>query len=81
VWNVATVSLRQRIIPTELFGRVNSAYRFIGTGFIAVGSAIGGFIAKGYDYAAPFLVGGVIMTVTIAIGARSVIRYATAARV
>jgi len=54
VWNVSTVSLRQRIIPTDLFGRVNSAYRFIGTGFIAVGSAIGGFIAKGYDYAAPF---------------------------
>ena len=81
VWNVATVSLRQRIIPAELFGRVNSAYRFIGTGFIAVGSAIGGFIAKGYDYAAPFLVGGIIMTATIAAGARSVIRHATSAGV
>lgn len=81
VWNVATVSLRQRIIPADLFGRVNSAYRFIGTGFIAVGSAIGGFIAKGYDYAAPFLVGGIIMTATIAAGARSVIRHATSAGV
>lgn len=81
VWNVATVSLRQRIIPAELFGRVNSAYRFIGTGFIAVGSAIGGFIAKGYDYAAPFLVGGIIMTATIAAGARSVIRHAASAGV
>ena len=81
VWNVATVSLRQRIIPSELFGRVNSAYRFIGTGFIAVGSAIGGFIAKGYDYAAPFLVGGIIMSLTILIGARTVVRHATAAGV
>jgi MFS family permease len=81
VWNVATVSLRQRIIPSELFGRVNSAYRFIGTGFIAVGSAIGGFIAKGYDYAAPFLVGGIIMTTTIVVGARSVVRHASAAGV
>lgn len=81
VWNVATVSLRQRIIPSELFGRVNSAYRFIGTGFIAVGSAIGGFVAKSYDYAAPFLVGGVIMTATIAVGARSVVRHASTAGV
>ena len=78
VWNVATVSLRQRIIPSELFGRVNSAYRFIGTGFIAVGSAIGGFIAKGYDYAAPFTVGGVIMVVTLVVGARPVVRHAAA---
>lgn len=81
VWNVATVSLRQRIIPAELFGRVNSAYRFVGTGFIAVGAAIGGFIAKGYDYAAPFLVGGIIMTATIAAGARNVIRHAASAGV
>lgn len=80
VWNVATVSLRQRII-LRIVRRVNSAYRFIGTGFIAVGSAIGGFIAKGYDYAAPFLVGGIIMTATIVVGARSVVRHASAAGV
>lgn len=76
VWNVSTVSLRQRIIPSELFGRVNSAYRFIGTGFIAVGSAIGGFIAKGYDYAAPFTVGGVIMLVALVVGVRPIVRHA-----
>ncbi len=76
VWNVSTVSLRQRIIPTDLFGRVNSAYRFIGTGFIAVGSAIGGFIAKSYDYAAPFTVGGVIMIVALVVGVRPIMRHA-----
>ena len=78
VWNVSTVSLRQRIIPTELFGRVNSAYRFIGTGFIAVGAAVGGFIAKGFDYAMPFTVGGVIMIVALAVGGRPVVRHAAA---
>ena len=81
VWNVATVSLRQRIIPPDLFGRVNSAYRFIGTGFIAVGSAIGGFIAKGYDYAAPFLVGGFVMVVAILLGAPLVSRHAATLQV
>jgi len=42
VWNVVTVSYRQRIIPAHLFGRVNSAYRFIGTGSVALGALIGG---------------------------------------
>ena len=55
---------------------MNSAYRFIGTGFIAVGSAIGGFIAKGYDYAAPFTVGGVIMIVALVVGVRPIMRHA-----
>jgi len=48
---------------------------------IAVGSAVGGFLAKGYDYAAPFPVGGIIMTAKIAAGARSVIRHAASAGV
>lgn len=78
IWNVVTVSLRQKIIPQELFGRVNSAYRFLGTGFIAVGSLIGGFIANSHGYAAPFLVGGIIMAATLAIGARPVVRHAHA---
>jgi MFS family permease len=78
IWNVVTVSLRQKIIPQDLFGRVNSAYRFLGTGFIAVGSLIGGFIANSHGYAAPFLVGGIIMAVTLAIGAPPVTNYARA---
>jgi MFS family permease len=78
IWNVVTVSLRQKIIPQDLFGRVNSAYRFLGTGFIAVGSLIGGFIANSHGYAAPFLVGGMIMAVTLAVGTRPVVTYARA---
>ncbi len=41
-WSVVTVSLRQRTIPDELLGRVNSIYRFIGWGTMPVGSLIGG---------------------------------------
>jgi len=29
VWNTATVSLRQRLVPADLFGRVNSVYRWL----------------------------------------------------
>jgi hypothetical protein len=32
LWNVITVSLRQRLIPDHLLGRVNSVYRFFAWG-------------------------------------------------
>lgn len=42
VWNVITVSLRQRVIPDELLGRVNSVYRFFGWGMMSIGALLGG---------------------------------------
>lgn len=44
VWNVITVSWRQRRIPAELLGRVNSIYRFFGWGSMPLGSLTGGLI-------------------------------------
>lgn len=44
VWNVITVSWRQRRIPAELLGRVNSIYRFFGWGSMPLGSLAGGAI-------------------------------------
>ena len=44
-WNVITVSLRQRMIPDQLFGRVNSMYRFIGWGSIPIGAILGGILS------------------------------------
>lgn len=72
VWNVITVSMRQRVIPSELFGRVNSAYRWIGTGSIALGALIGGQIAHLAGLRAPFFVGATITFVALAVGARVV---------
>ena len=70
VWNVITVSMRQRVIPTELFGRVNSAYRWIGTGSIALGALAGGQIAHGFGLRAPFLVGAAVTFAALAFGSR-----------
>ncbi|WP_457650048.1 MFS transporter [Profundibacter sp.] len=42
LWNVVTVSLRQREIPDELLGRVNSINRYFGWGTMPVGALIGG---------------------------------------
>lgn len=52
--NVLVVSLRQRIIPEELLGRVNSAYRLIGTGGMPLGAAAGGLIAEAAGLPAVF---------------------------
>jgi MFS family permease len=65
VWNVVTVSFRQRVIPPELFGRVNSAYRFIGTGSIAVGAFAGGKIAHVAGVRAPFFVASAVTLIAL----------------
>ncbi|WP_157244872.1 MFS transporter [Nonomuraea typhae] len=44
--NVIVISLRQRIIPEGLLGRVNSAYRLIGMGGMPVGAAVAGVMGE-----------------------------------
>jgi MFS family permease len=61
LWNVATISLRQRIVPDLLLGRVTSAYRLVGLGAMPVGSALGGLLARWAGLPAPFVVGGVLL--------------------
>ncbi|WJY22347.1 hypothetical protein QTA57_04165 [Fontisubflavum oceani] len=42
LWNVVTVSYRQRVVPDLLLGRVNSIYRFFGWGMMPLGALVGG---------------------------------------
>jgi MFS family permease len=68
VWNVITVSWRQRRIPSQLLGRVNSIYRFFGWGSMPLGALAGGaIIAVTDDYTniefatrAPFIAAGIL---------------------
>jgi hypothetical protein len=46
IWNIAQVSYRQRHIPAPLLGRVNSAFRFIGTGPAAFGALAYGILVS-----------------------------------
>ncbi|CUH86140.1 enterobactin exporter EntS [Phaeobacter sp. CECT 5382] len=46
LWNVITVSWRQRRIPPELLGRVNSIYRFFGWGSMPLGAMTGGILVS-----------------------------------
>jgi MFS family permease len=60
LWNVVTVSLRQRVIPSELLGRVNSVYRMLGWGTIPLGGLAGGFIAEFEGLRAPYVISGIL---------------------
>jgi MFS family permease len=73
VWNVVTVTVRQRLIPVERFGRVNGVYRWLGAAASALGVAAGGFVAYATNLRAPFLVGGGITLVSAVLFARPVL--------
>lgn len=44
VWNVITVSLRQRIAPDGMLGRVNAGYRLLAWGTMPIGAGLGGLL-------------------------------------
>jgi MFS family permease len=60
MWNVVTVSLRQRVVPGHLLGRVNSVYRMLGWGLMPLGALAGGFVAHAAGLRAPYIVAGLL---------------------
>ena len=78
VWNTVTISLRQRIVPANLLGRVNSVYRWLVWGSISLGAALGGLIAREFGLRAPFFFGAgfgavALVTMFFSITARDII--------
>jgi MFS family permease len=59
VSNVLTMSLRQALIPEELFGRVQGAWRTLVWGGIPLGGVAGGALAAATDVPTVFVVAGV----------------------
>jgi MFS family permease len=55
LWNVITVSLRQRISPDHLLGRVNAGYRLVGWGTMPLGALLGGLVAETLGLRATFV--------------------------
>ncbi|MHA7245795.1 MFS transporter [Arthrobacter tecti] len=60
LWNVITVSLRQRIAPNRLLGRVNSAYRLLAWGTMPLGAVVGGLLAQWLGIQVMFGIMGVL---------------------
>lgn len=65
VWSVVTLSTRQRVVPSNLFGRVNSAYRMLGWGLMPLGSLAGGVIARELGVRAAYPVAGALRGVAL----------------
>lgn len=45
-WNIVSVSLRQRIAPDAMLGRVNAGYRLFAWGAMPVGALLGGLLGE-----------------------------------
>ena len=70
-WNIVSVSLRQRLIPDALRGRVNSLYRLLAWGMIPIGTALSGLLVT---WSTPALGRSVALTVPLwAAGAGQVV--------
>jgi MFS family permease len=57
LWTIASSSLRQRLTPNEMLGRVSSAYLFVAAGGNCIGALLGGALASAYGLTAPYWVG------------------------
>lgn len=68
--NVVTVSLRQRVIPQELLGRVGAAFRLCIFGTMPVGALLGGLLAQQVGVGRAVALAGVGQAVLVAVIAR-----------
>lgn len=68
VWNICSLSLRQRLVPDGLLGRVGGAARVLGLLGLALGSALGGILGVA-DLAIPVAVGGAVFAVCCVVAA------------
>jgi MFS family permease len=67
IWNVVTVSLRQRVTPDRLLGRVNSGYRLLAWGTRPLGAAAGGLLAQALGLRPVFAIMA-LLTLTTVVG-------------
>lgn len=73
VWNTVSVAYRQRFIPAEILGRVNSLYRMLAWGMIPVGLMLSGlsvqiaesFLDRSTALTVPFFIALVGITVLV----------------
>jgi MFS family permease len=68
LWNITTLSLRQNLVPEELLGRVNSAYRFLMMAGVSAGALAGGAVAGVFGLVAPFWFGAGALALMSAYG-------------
>lgn len=58
LWQVVTVTLRQRIVPNHLLGRVSGAHRTVALGSLSLGAAAGGALGEAFGIRVVFVAAG-----------------------
>ncbi|GAA3749067.1 MFS transporter [Micromonospora maritima] len=76
VWGITAASVRQRIVPAHLRGRVGSVYALLDLGGAALGALLGGLLAGTWQITTPFWVAAGVMA-AIAVFAWRPLRDAT----
>ena len=66
LWSIVGSSLRQRLTPPELLGRVGSTNLFIAAGGNCLGALLGGAVAARFGITAPFWAGFVVAVIVSA---------------
>jgi MFS family permease len=65
LWNVVAVSLRQRITPDRILGRINSSYRLVAWGTRPLGAAAGGLLGELLGLRAVFATAAALILATL----------------
>ena len=60
LWGMVASSLRQRLAPPEMLGRVGSSTLFVSAGGNCLGAVLGGALASAFGLTAPYWVGFVV---------------------
>jgi MFS family permease len=74
VGNVTTLSLRQRVIPRELLGRVGAAFRFLLYGLIPAGALAGGLLTAALGVRMTIAIAGALQLIVLAIARPALVR-------
>jgi predicted MFS family arabinose efflux permease len=79
LWTIVSSSLRQRLAPPEMLGRVASTYLFVAAAGESAGSLLGGVVAARFGITAPYWAGFVVAALVAAVTWRIFNRRAVAA--
>ncbi|MBO0833766.1 MAG: MFS transporter, partial [Actinobacteria bacterium] len=67
LWTIVSSSLRQRLAPPQMLGRVASTYLFVAAAGESVGSLLGGVVAARFGITAPYWVAFVVAALVSAV--------------
>ncbi|WP_449385111.1 MFS transporter [Cellulomonas soli] len=71
-WNVQSATVRQRIVPGYLLGRVQGAGRTLVVGLTSVAMLAGGVVSR-WDLRAPLVIGGLLSIVVAVVASRALV--------